>query len=91
MRWYIAGKITGNDAYREQFAAAAAKLRHIGHDCINPAENPEQPTWEAYMALGISQLVTCDGIALLPNWKDSNGATKEATVAEWLKMPRLYL
>lgn len=91
MKLYLAGPVSNNPDYREQFAQAADKLRAEGHEVINPAENPEQPSWEAYMALGIQQLCGCNGIALLPNWADSNGATKEATVAEWLKMPALYL
>ena len=30
MKVYIAGKITGNDHYREEFAAAEEKLRALG-------------------------------------------------------------
>jgi hypothetical protein len=91
MRWYIAGKITGNAAYREQFAAAAAKLCAEGFDVVNPAENPEHPDWLGYMRTSLTQLIACDAVAFLPNWAESRGATLEHHVAEQLKMPRLYL
>jgi hypothetical protein len=91
MRWYIAGKITGNPDFRAQFAAAADKLRADGFTVVNPAENPWQPSWERYMAEAIPQLCGCDGVALLPNWRESEGAQWEHNIAERLKMPRLYL
>lgn len=92
MRWYIAGPISSNpDGYKAAFAAADAKLKAEGWDTINPAENAPQPDWPSYMRISLGQLVTCDGIALLPHWERSEGASWEASVAERLKMPRLFL
>lgn len=91
MKFYIAGRITGNAGYKAEFAAAEALLRAEGHDTINPADNPPQPDWTAYMRLSLGQLVTADGIALLPNWERSEGARLEAHVAEQLRMPMRYL
>jgi hypothetical protein len=91
MRVYLAGKITGNPGYREQFASAAEKLRAQGHDVLNPAENPEQPSWEAYMRVAISQLVTADAIAMLPGWERSRGARREHSIACDLEMSVRYL
>jgi hypothetical protein len=88
---YVAGRITGNDGYREQFAQAADKLRAEGHEVINPAENPPQPSWHGYMALSLTQLVTVDSVALLPGWEHSRGARLEAHVAAELDMPIRYL
>jgi hypothetical protein len=92
MRIYIAGRITGNEErYREEFAAAAALLTAQGHEAVNPAENPPQPSWRAYMVVSIKQLLDCDGIAVLPRWWRSRGARLEFLIAWALGMPRAYL
>jgi Asp-tRNA(Asn)/Glu-tRNA(Gln) amidotransferase A subunit family amidase len=92
MRWYIAGPISSNpDGYRAEFAAAAEKLKAQGWEVVNPAENPPEPSWEAYMKVSLRQLVDCDGVALLKGWERSEGASWEESVAKRLKMPRLYL
>lgn len=91
MRLYLAGAISGNPDYRKQFATAAALLTLQGHEVLNPAENEEQPSWRAYMALSLRQLVEQEGIALLPGWESSKGASLEAHVAEALGMVRMYM
>jgi hypothetical protein len=92
MRWYISGKITDNPDYLEQFEAAEALLRFEGiSDIINPAKNPPQPSWAEYMRQSYAQLVTCQGIALLPNWPVSKGARREHEMALDLEMVRRYL
>ena len=40
MKVYIAGKITGNPNYREEFAAAERKVRALGDIPLNPAVLP---------------------------------------------------
>jgi Asp-tRNA(Asn)/Glu-tRNA(Gln) amidotransferase A subunit family amidase len=92
MKLYLGGPISSNlSGYRAEFAAAADKLRAEGHEVINPAENPEQPSWHAYMAISLAQLVTCSGIALLKGWEHSRGARLEAHVAAELEMEMIYL
>lgn len=82
------------------FHAAAAKLRAQGIDAVNPAEinggadevvtcaamSPEQlqAHWRACMRNDITQLVTCEGIHLLPGWESSKGATLEHHIASAL-------
>ena len=88
-RIYIAGPCTGlPDLNYPAFNAAAARLRALGHHVENPAENPEPPckSWEGYMKLAIAQLVTCDTVALLPGWSESNGARIECRLAQNLKL-----
>jgi hypothetical protein len=91
MRIYVAGPISGNDGYRAQFAAAAARLRAEGHETINPAENPDQPSWSAYMKVAIGQLISCDCACFLPNWERSRGARREHSIACDLEMAIRYL
>jgi nucleoside 2-deoxyribosyltransferase len=88
MRVYIAGPMTGlPDFNYPAFNAEADRLRELGYHVENPAENPEQPTWAAYMRQAIRQMLTCDAVALLPNWKQSRGALIEHGIAIALGMP----
>jgi hypothetical protein len=92
VRIYIAGPISSNlSGYKAEFAAAEAKLRAEGFDTINPADNPPQADWTAYMRLSLTQLVMCDGIALLPGWEASAGARLELHVASKLDFIVIYL
>lgn len=81
-RIYISGPMTGlPDFNYPAFNAEAARLRALGYHVENPAENPPQESWEAYIAVCIPQLLTCDAIALLPGWSESRGALWERYVA----------
>lgn len=87
------------------FHAEAARLRALGFEVVNPAEinggadelvacaamTPEQlqDHWRNCMRRDIAELVQCDGIALLPAWERSRGATLEHHVAAALGL-RVY-
>ncbi len=68
------------------FHAAAAKVRALGHTAINPAEvNPDpEMKWSDAMRADIPQLLTCDGIVMLPGWIHSKGARLELHIATQL-------
>lgn len=88
-RIYIAGPMTGlPDLNYPAFHAEAARLRGLGHHVENPAENPAPAcgSWQAYMRMAISQLITCDSLVLLPGWQGSKGAMLEACIATELGM-----
>lgn len=88
-RIYIAGPMTGFDELNfPAFHAAAARIRALGHDAINPAEiNPDASmSWHDCMKTDIAALVTCDAIHLLDGWEKSKGATLEAHIAERLEL-----
>lgn len=94
MKLYIAGQITGleYDAAFAKFAAAEDLLRELGHEPVNPmrengpdGDGNEYP-WAEYMKRDIPHLLRCDGIYLLPCWKNSKGATFEKLIAETLDM-----
>ena len=85
MRIYIAGPMTGlPDLNYPAFNAEAARLRAMGHHVENPAENPKCDSWQGYMRLSVAQLVTCDAVALLPGWENSDGAKLEVYIARRL-------
>lgn len=86
-RIYIAGPMTGLPLFNyPAFNTAAQRLRAMGFEVENPAENPEPKcgTWLGYMRMAIRQLVTCDGVALLPGWRGSRGARIERWLAGML-------
>lgn len=86
---YIAGPMTGLPELNfPAFHAAAAALREQGLTVINPAEiNPDVGAdWIDCMRADIQQLVTCDGIYLLPGWEKSRGAKLEHHIADALGM-----
>lgn len=89
-RAYLAGPMTGlPDFNYPAFHAEAARLRALGYQVENPAENPPQDGWEDYMKQAIPQLLTCDLMALLPGWHESKGAMLEHHIACHLGIVRV--
>ena len=72
------------------FHAAAARLRQVGWEVVNPAENfggrTDLPR-ASYMRADVTMLLQCDAIALLPGWKNSRGAKLEYLIACELSLP----
>lgn len=89
LRIYVAGPMSNLPGLNfGAFHAAAARLRDLGHDVVNPAEINVDPSagWATCMRADLAQLVTCNGIALLPGWERSRGARLERYVAGELGM-----
>lgn len=89
MKIYIAGPMTGlKDFNYPAFNAEAARLRALGHEVLNPAENPAPPcgSWAGYMRLALRQLIECECVVLLPGWIESKGAMIERNLAQALGM-----
>jgi len=74
---YIAGKITGNPDYKQQFAEVEKKLREKGHTTMNPAVLPDGFDHHEYMQICFSMIDVCDAVYFLSNWGDSTGAKME--------------
>lgn len=107
-RCYIAGPMSGyKDLNFPLFDAAAAYLRGLGHDVVNPADmdrlvGVDETQYESLtqvpeklrqdaLARDFLELCTCDAIALLPNWDKSRGAKAERFVAEQLGLKVFHL
>lgn len=81
-KYYLSGPMTGLPNYnRPAFNRMAKLLRSKGFKVENPAENPEQESWEKHMELAITQLKTCNSIIMLQGWECSKGAQIELEIA----------
>jgi len=93
MTIYISGKITGlpENEVKQKFESAYQKLKGTGI-IISPIhlKHNEAKTWEGYMKTCIKQLMECDTIYMLKDWKDSKGAITEYELAKLLKIKVLY-
>ena len=78
MKIYIAGKITGNENYREEFAKVQAELEKDGHIVLNPAVLPEGLTKGEYMRLCFSMIDIADEVRFLPGWQDEGAKVEYA-------------
>lgn len=92
MRLYVSGPMTGLPEHGfPAFHAAAAKLRELGHEVIDPAEetlaeygtldDAAKIPWEVHLRRDIALLMTCDVIVMIDGWRDSKGARLERKVA----------
>ena len=85
MRWYLSGKITGDDDYRIKFEKAEKLLTQKGYKVLNPIKHEKDgKSWIYYMKKDIKKLLKCDGIILLEDYKRSKGAMLEKQTAEGL-------
>jgi len=92
-RLYVAGPMTGiKNLNFPAFHAEAGRLRALGYEVVNPAEINSDPNakWADCMRADIPELLKCDGIALLPGWQLSRGASLEHRIATDLGMTVVY-
>lgn len=89
MKLYVSGPMTGHPEHNfPAFRAAAAQLRAAGYAVLDPSDKGIIPgfEWEDYLRLDIKQMLDCDGVATLPGWIYSRGASLEVHVARALSM-----
>lgn len=94
MKIYISGKISGlpiNEVI-STFRSAEAKIRKFNLTPVSPLDNglPFEAQWSDQMGKDIAMLLRCDAIYMLPNWRDSEGATIEYLIARQRRM-RIFL
>lgn len=90
MKLYLAGPMKGMpDHGFPVFHAEAARLRMLGFEIVNPAElNAEtKGQWQTCMIADIHAMIECDGIAMLPQWQKSKGASLEHHIMVELGKP----
>jgi hypothetical protein len=84
---YICGKVTGDPNYQEKFIKEENRLYLLGYEPVNPAAIVSSNTaWSDAMRIVIRDMLVCDGVSLLPDWKKSKGAKIEARLARELGM-----
>ena len=95
MKLYISGQISNMD-YDEAwslFDSAEFYLIEQGHEPVNPMKSEGAAPgkkWAEYIAEDILLLDECEGIYMLPNWQNSNGAKIERHFCEVLGKPIFY-
>lgn len=88
MRVYVAGPVTGRPRRNlAMFEHAAKQLVQAGHVPVVPHRHvPAQAEWHVAMRRCVALLAECDGVCLLPGWRESRGAQTEYLLAMRLDM-----
>jgi nucleoside 2-deoxyribosyltransferase len=90
MKIYLAGPMSGlPESNYPAFHEVASRLRTLGHEVLNPAENAEPPcgTWQGYMRMSVAQVADCDAVAKLSGWENSRGTQVEVRLAVGMGIP----
>lgn len=100
MKLYTCGPMTGcANLNHPAFYAAEEELKSKGYEVINPARMDEELGLDPHKGVmepdflkdavkrDLEAVMTCDGVALLPEWEKSKGARAELAVAQWLGKP----
>lgn len=81
---FLVGKITDNENYRAEFAAAEAAIRERGDIPLNPAVLPDGLSQDDYARIAWAMLDRADAVALLPGWTRSHGAIIERALCAYV-------
>lgn len=89
-RIYVCGPMSNLPANNlPAFAEATQQLEERGYAPVNPGRHGVTPgyTWADYLRRGLTEMLGCDGVATLPGWSASRGASLEVRVATELGIP----
>ena len=87
MRLYVSGGMTGLPQHNyPAFMDAAKRLREAGYQVVNPAEldTGKPMSWVNCLKRDIRKLLICTGVATLPGWTKSKGASIETFIGKKL-------
>jgi hypothetical protein len=81
----IAGKIGDlpEEVYKANFEQAKEEVAALGYEPISPVDLPHEHnrTWSDYMREDLIEMLKCDYVYALRNWRQSPGATIEINTA----------
>jgi hypothetical protein len=87
LKYYLSGAITKQPDFKKYFKDCEDELRGWGiFNIFNPAATdwPQDVKWETCMRYDLKNLMDCDVLVLLPNWKKSRGVALEIHIAKKL-------
>lgn len=87
---YISGPMTGYPNHNfDEFNYVEEALKQRGWTVLNPATKGLVLgwKWEDYLKYDLQQVLTSDGLAVLPGWMCSRGACLEVSTAQALGIP----
>ena len=84
---YIAGKITGDENYREKFGNAKEILERLGYTVLSPAVLPEGMQAADYMRICFAMIDTADDVVFLEDYQQSPGALLEYQYCFYIGKP----
>lgn len=88
---YISGPISSDmEQYKTKFDAAESYLNWKGHTVLNPAGHPLGLKYEDYLDIDLAMVRAADGIVMLKDWKQSDGAKAELKYAMWIGIKVFY-
>ena len=74
---YIAGKITGDESYRQKFLAVQHQIEEQGHIALNPAVLPKGMSNSDYMKICFAMIDAADRVLFIRDFYSSIGANLE--------------
>lgn len=87
---YVAGPMSGLPSCNyPAFNRAARRLRQMGYEVRNPAEDNDVSFghYKDFLVADLKLLLDCEGVAVLDGWWSSHGARNEVAVASALRLP----
>lgn len=93
MKLYLAGPMTGWPNFNyDMFRVESRRLEEAGYEVESPLQEGDEEiqhsvSYEYFLRRGFQQLLDCDGLAYMEPVGLSKGATRELTLAQWIKIP----